>query len=134
LHDIPGVRNIADDILVFGSSYEAHNKALDECLYRIDTHGLTLDFDKCQFLQPKLEFFGLNFSADDVRPDPKKVSALATAAMPTTVSEVRSLLGMANYSSQFIPNFVTITKPLRQLTHKGTPLIWTQEQDHAPCV
>ena len=26
LHDIPGVRNIADDILVFGSSYEAHNK------------------------------------------------------------------------------------------------------------
>ncbi|CAB4009826.1 Retrovirus-related Pol poly from transposon [Paramuricea clavata] len=38
---------------------------------------------------------------------------------------------MANYSSQFIPNFVTITEPLRQLTHKGTPFIWTQEQDHA---
>ena len=131
MHDIPGVRNIADDILVFGSSYEAHNKALDECLHRIDTHGLTLNFDKCQFLQPKLEFFGLHFSADGVRPDPKKVSALATAAMPTTVSEVRSLLGMANYSTQFIPNFATITEPLRQLTHKGTPFIWTQEQDHA---
>jgi hypothetical protein len=71
-------------------------------------HGLTLNFDKCQFLQPKLEFFGLNFSADGVRPDPKKVYALATATMPTTVSEVRSLLGMANYSSQFIPNHGTI--------------------------
>ena len=129
LHDITGVRNIADDILVFGSSYEAHNKALDECLHRIDTHGLILNLDKCQFLQPKLEFFGLNFSADGIRPDPKKVSALATAAMPTTVSEVRSLLGMANYSSQFIPNFATITEPLRQLTHKGN--IWTREQDHA---
>ncbi|CAB4000605.1 Retrovirus-related Pol poly from transposon [Paramuricea clavata] len=39
------------------------------------------------FLQPKLEFFGLNFSADGVCPDPNKVSALATAAMPTTGSE-----------------------------------------------
>ena len=45
----PGVRNIADDILVFGSSYEARNKALSECLHRLDTHGLTLNFDKCHF-------------------------------------------------------------------------------------
>lgn len=131
LHDIPGVRNIADDILIFGSSYETHNKALDECLHRLDTHGLTLNFDKCQFLQPQLEFFGLNFSKDGVRPDPKKVSALAKAAMPTTASEVRSLLGMANYSSQFIHNFATITEPLRQLTHKGTPFTWNQEHDNA---
>lgn len=44
LHDIPGVRNIADDILVFGSSYKAHNKALDQCQHCLDMHG---------FLQPK---------------------------------------------------------------------------------
>ena len=117
--------------MVFGSSYAAHNKALDECLHRLDAHGLTLNFDKCQFLQPKLEFFGLNFSKDGVRPDPKKVSALANAAMPTTVSEVRSFLGMANYSSQFIPNFATVTEPLRQLTHKGAPFVWNQEHDDA---
>ena len=120
LHGIKGVRNIADDILVFGSTYEEHNTALAECLQRLEAHGLTLNHGKCKFLKHNLEFFGLLFSQDGVRPDPKKISAFNTITTPTTVSEVRSLLGMANYSAQFIPNFATITEPLRKLTHKGT--------------
>ena len=37
LQGIKGVRNIADDILVFGSTYAAHNEALEKCL----THAST---------------------------------------------------------------------------------------------
>ena len=131
LHDISGVKNIADDILVFGATYQAHNKVLDECLKRLEDHGLTLNFDKCSFLQPRLDFFGLTFSKDGVRADPKKVAALANIATPTTTSEVRSLLGMANYSAQFIPDFATITEPLRQLTHKATKFRWEGEHEDA---
>ena len=93
LHDISGVKNIADDILVFGATYQAHNQALDECFKRLEDHGLTLNFEKCSFLQPRLDFFGLTFSKDGgVRPDPKKVAALDNIATPKTTSEVRSLL------------------------------------------
>ncbi len=126
-----GVKNIADDILVFGPTYQAHNEALAECLRRIQTHGLTLNFSKCLFLKQNLEFFGLAFTKDGVRPDPKKVSAFKNSSTPSNASEVRSLLGMANCSAQFIPNFATITEPLRQLTHKDTKFQWTREHENA---
>ena len=131
LHGINGVRNIADDILIYGTTYEEHNKALKECLQRLELHGLTLNLDKCGFLKNHLEFFGLLFSHDGVRPDPKKISAFYNTTIPTTVGEVRSLLGMANYSSQFISNFATITEPLRRLTHKEAKFIWGKEQEDA---
>ncbi len=126
-----GVKNIADDILVFGPTYQAHNEALAECLRRIQTHGLTLNLSKCLFLKQNLEFFGLVFTKDGVRPDPKKVSAFKNSSTPSNASEVRSLLGMANYSAQFIPNFATITEPLRQLTRKDTKFQWTSEHENA---
>ena len=72
LHGIDGVRNIADDIIIFGSNYEEHNKALKECLLHLETHGLTLHMGKCKFLKQNLEFFGMIFSTEGVRPGPKK--------------------------------------------------------------
>ena len=47
------------------------------------------------------------------------------------VSEVRSLLGMAQYSAQFIHNFAEITTPLRKLTHKDTKWKWSIDEQNA---
>ena len=92
---------------------------------------MTLDFGKCKFLKESLEFFRLIYSKDGICPDPKKTEVFVNTLTPTSVSEVRSLLGMATYSSQFIPNFATITEPLRSLTRKGTHFSWTKEHDNA---
>ena len=89
LQGIKGVRNIADDILIFGSTYEEHNTSLEECLQRLEDNGLTLNVGKCLFLKQNLDFFGLVFSKDGVSPDPKQISALANSTTPTTPSEVR---------------------------------------------
>ena len=78
-----------------------------------------------------MEFFGLIFSKDGTRPDPNKIEAFANTPTPTSVSEVRSLLGMATYCSQFIPNFATITEPLRSLPQIGTHFSWTKEHKNA---
>ncbi|KAL9985759.1 hypothetical protein ACROYT_G008200, partial [Oculina patagonica] len=50
---------------------------------------------------------------------------------PESVSEVKSLLGMAQYVSRYIPEYATITAPLRALTKKETPWQWSDEQQHA---
>ena len=34
---------------------------------------------------------------------------------------------MANYVARFIPNFATISEPLRTLTHKNTTWKWTEK-------
>ena len=75
LQGIKGVRNIADDILLFGATYEEHNTALEHCLQRLEASGLTLNLGKCVFLNHHLEFFGLVFSKEGISPDPKQISA-----------------------------------------------------------
>ena len=131
LEGIKGVRNIADDIIIFASDRKQHDEALAQCLDRLEQNGLTLNFGKRKFLKESLEFFGLIFSKDGTRPDQKKTEAFVNTPTPTSVSEGRSLLGMATYSSQFIPNFATITEPLRSLTRKGTHFSWTKEHENA---
>ena len=61
LHGIDRVRNIADDIITLGPNYEEHNKALEKCLLRLETHGSTLNMGKCKFVKQNLEFFGMIF-------------------------------------------------------------------------
>ena len=131
LQGIKGIKNIADDIIVFGSTRENHDRALEECLTRLQEHNLTLNFEKCKFLKKNFEFFGLVFTEQGVSPDPKKIEAFANTRRPTTVSEIRSLLGMANYSSKFIKDYATITEPLRELTRNNTRFTWTHKHQAA---
>ena len=131
LQGLNGAKNIADDILVYGTTREDHDENLDKCLKRLSDKGLSLNHAKCSFVNETLEFFGQIFSKDGSKPDPKRVDALKNASVPTSVSEVRSLLGMANYSAQYIPNFATITAPLRQLTKKSVPFTWTATHQNA---
>ena len=79
---------------------------------------MRLNQSKCKFLDTTLSFFGQVFSSQGCKPDPKRVQDLQNAQIPRNVHEVRSLLGMANYSSKYIANFATITSPLRELTKK----------------
>ncbi len=57
------------------------------------------------------------------------MQALREMQPPETVSEVKSLLGMAQHSSQFIPNHAELTTPLRELTHQGEKWKWTTAEE-----
>lgn len=64
------------------------------------------------------------FNANGISADPRKVDAIKTAEIPKNVSEVRSFLGMASYVGRFIPNYSTITAPLRGLAKNNVNLEW----------
>ena len=86
---------------------------------------------KCKFRLPQIEFFGCIFSKDGIKPSPSKVQTLKQMDPPRNVTEVRSLLGMAQYSARFIPNFAEMTTPLRDLTHQGAKWRWSQTEQAA---
>ena len=78
-----------------------------------------------------LSFFGQLFTAEGTTPDPARVLDAQNALVPTNVHEVRSSLGMANYSSRYIPNYATISKPLRVLTKTNARFTWTSSHQTA---
>jgi len=131
LQGLEGVKNIADDIIVFGSTRAEHDANLDRCLQRLAVKGLRLNQIKCDFLSSTLSFFGQVFSEEGTRPDPRRVTDLLNAPQPNSAHDVRSLLGMANYSSKYIRDFATLTAPLRELTKKDVRFEWTQKHQAA---
>ena len=50
---IPGVRNISDEIIVFGKIQADHDRSLVLTLQRLCDSGLTLNKDKCLFSVPE---------------------------------------------------------------------------------
>ena len=131
IHGLKGVLHIRDDFVIHGESKDDHDAALRAFLSRFKDSGLTLSPKKCKIGVPEIEFFGLTFSKRGVSPAPSKVEALRNMGKPTDAAEVRSLLGMAQYSSQFIPNFSDLTAPLRELTKSGSSWKWEEEEEGA---
>ncbi|KAA0063403.1 reverse transcriptase [Cucumis melo var. makuwa] len=82
-------------------------------------------FSKCEFWMKKVTFLGHVVSSEGVSVDPKKVEAVTSWPRPSTVSEIRSFLGLAGYYRRFVEDFSRIASPLTQLTRKGTPFVWS---------
>ena len=118
--------NISDDIIIFDKTTAEHDKALEATFQRLSKHGLTLNPEKCVFDKENLDFFGYTFGPAGMTPDPKKVQAIKDATPPSNTAELRSFLGTVNYVSRFIPDFSTITAPLRALTRRGCKWQWTE--------
>ncbi len=61
------------------------------------------------------------------------MEAVRAAPRPSTKTQVRAFLGLAGYYRCFIPNFSSLSAPLKDLTRKGQPerMIWSPETEEA---
>jgi hypothetical protein len=59
--------------------------------------------------------------------DPAKVKELVVWSIPTTVTEIRSFLGVAGYYRRFIEEFSKIAKPMTSLLEKGREFKWDEK-------
>ena len=126
-----GVIGIADDIVVYGDSEASHDTNMHSMISQCEETGLKLNPDKCFIKQDQIKFYGIICTKDGIQPDPSKVSALKQMAPPANKQEVQTFLGMANYTSPFIPNLSTLTVPLRELITDKTPFCWNATYQQA---
>ena len=131
LTGLDGVKNMSDDIIIFGKTKEEHDRNLRNVLTRLRDQNITLRREKCEFNRTELKFYGFVFSDKGMTADPEKIKAISNLEKPTTIGELKSFLGMTNYCSRFIQNYSDVTEPLRQLTHEDTPWSWGKTQDSA---
>ena len=131
LEKCPGTISIADDVGVFGKTESEHDKHLHNLMRVALQYGLVFNIDKCDIKQSNMKFFGLEFNADVVRPDPGRAADIQRMKAPQNVAQVQEFLGIATYMSPFIPNLSQQTATLRDLVKKDAEFIWTDSHNAA---
>ena len=59
--------------------------------------------------------------------DPEKIRSIKDWPTPTSVTEIRSFLGLTGYYRNFIENFSRITCPMTALQKKTNKFLWTDK-------
>lgn len=125
------VINFIDDIIVYGSTLEEHDRCLTKVLQTLKRYDVLLNSEKCAFRLQEIDFLGHQFSADGMKPANDKLSSIMSYRAPQTKAEVRSFLGLVGYIGQFIPNLATLTFPLREVSKKDAMFKWTESAQKA---
>ena len=116
---------LIDDILVYSKSEADHEIHLRKVLTILRAQQLYVKFSKCEFWLSEVAFLGHVVSSKGITVDPAKIEAVMRWPQPTTVTEVRSFLGLAGYYRRFVQDFSKISSTLTQLTKQGKPFAWT---------
>ncbi|GFX72043.1 retrovirus-related Pol polyprotein from transposon 17.6 [Trichonephila clavipes] len=120
-----------DDIIIVGRSFEEHLKNVRRVLQKLKEAKLKLSPSKCHLFWRELTYLGQIISAEGVRTDSDKISAVKDWKCPTDVHQLRSFLGLCTYDRIFVKNFSTIARPLHKLTEAKQKFIWTVDCNNA---
>lgn len=129
--DLKGVITHVDDVLVYASDAETHDKTLREVLARLNKEGITLNKNKCVIGVDKVSFLGHVISKSGVKIDPSRIEAICQFPEPTNKKEVQRLLGMINFVARFIPNKSEILEPLNCLLKNDFMFVWDKPQQES---
>ena len=104
-----------DDIIVFSQIPEEHLVRLQVVFNKLKAVGLKLKPSKCELFWKQINYLGHVVGHNGISTDPKKIEAVTEWPRCTTVTEVRSFLGLVRYYRRFIFNFSKVAKPLNKL-------------------
>lgn len=130
LGDIEGTKAYIDDILVIKRGlFEGHLEQLEEIFRRCQKTNLELNAEKCRFGLNEIDYLGYIVTPEGIKPNPKKIQAIQAMERPTTVTEVRRLIGMVQYYRDLWPRRSHILEPLTAISsgRKGTKINWTPQ-------
>ena len=113
--NVLGVTGIADDMIIYRRSDLEHDKHLPNFLEVCRKNTMTLNPDKMQFRLPQVSFFGHQWSAKGLSPDPKKIAVVKRMNLPGDVETMRSFLGLVNYLNRFSLHLAELSEPLREI-------------------
>ena len=116
-----------DDILVYSQNKEEHEEHLRIVLRVLREHQLYDNSSKCDFYQPQIQYVGHIISEAGIAVDPKKIQAIKDWPTPTSVTNIRSFLGLAGYYRKFIENLSRIACPMTSLQKKANKFLWTNK-------
>lgn len=134
LGDIEGTKAYIDDILVIKrGTFDEHLEQLKEIFRRCRKAGLKINAEKCRFGLNEIDYLGYIVTPEGVKPNPKKIKAIQDLERPTTVTEVRRLIGMVQYYRDLWRRRSHILQPFTEISagKKKAKIKWTPELEKA---
>ncbi|RDX62127.1 Retrovirus-related Pol polyprotein from transposon 17.6, partial [Mucuna pruriens] len=107
-----------DDFTVYADSFKACLGNLFKVLKRCIDTNLVLNFEKCHFLVTEGIVLGHLVSNRGIKVDKSKIDIISSLPNPSSMREVRSILGHAGFYRIFIKNFSKLALPLSRLLQK----------------
>ncbi|KAF9799016.1 hypothetical protein IEO21_10631 [Rhodonia placenta] len=98
-----------DDILIFSTNKEEHEKVTREVLCRLRDNNLFLKPEKCEWDVPKVAYVSYVFSGDEVAMDPAKLKGINEWPVPRNKKDIQKFWGFSNFYRCFIKDFVRIS-------------------------
>jgi hypothetical protein len=130
-----GMEMYIDDIIIYAGTEEEFLARLERLYKKCEQYNITLNPDKCTLGVEEIEYIGHVIDKDGLRMSDDKIRKVVDFAVPDTIQQMQSFLGLANYFRDHIQNHSTIAHPLYALYDckaKGkTKLVWTDAATEA---
>jgi hypothetical protein len=122
-----------DDSLIYNKSWVEHLQHIKQVLHTLRQHKLYANLEKCSFGMDRLHYLGYIYDHHGVHVDPSKIQVIRDGPAATTLTELRSFLGLTNFYRRFMLGFSHIAWALSQLTRGGdkAKFVWGISQQQA---
>lgn len=120
-----------DDIFIPGRDWQDLRARLILVLEALRKGGLTINLEKCRFLQSQVSYLGFEIGNGGITPGEQKTRAIIEYSIPKKAADVRRFLGMAGFFRRFIPKFAHIATPLYSLLKVAAPFTWGKDEQEA---
>jgi hypothetical protein len=108
-----------DDILIFNKNWVEHLQHIQQVLHTLRQHKPYDNLEKSSFTMNRVQYLGYIIDEHGVHVDPEKIQVICDWSTPTTLTELRSFLGLANFYRRFVLGFSHIEWALNQVTKGG---------------
>lgn len=108
-----------DDIMIYSKNLDEHIEHLNFVLDVLRKEKLFTNLKKCTFCTNKIVFIGFVIAAEVIKVDEEKVKVIQDWSKPTSVGNVKSFHGLANFYRRFMEDFNRLTTPLTEVIKKN---------------
>jgi hypothetical protein len=103
-----------DDIFTWGTTDDEFVFNLRRIFQRLRERRITVNPDKCELGVERLEFVGHVIDKNGISMSETKINKVLDFALPVTVKDLRSFVGLCNYFSEHIRNGSILLRPLHK--------------------
>ena len=128
------VFQIADDCIVLARNEEDMLIKLSNVFRNLSQAGFRLKRNKLSLYigsrTPTINLFGLtlNLKTRQVYPIQAQTKEVSSRCLPTTVTQMKSLLGVLAWWHTFLPGHQKHNQVLHQMVHKNAKIEWTEQR------